>query len=173
MDGWRDDIKSTDDDWDEDYLYIPIETEIMTSLINELFGDEETVTEKQMTDFFNEFIPNFRQRNPHRTYYMFAEEDFENYGKPITKNRAKFLITHRLNGSGLVREFSVELENAEALARLVHTGKINRFLAHSIVNSLTNKPNPHLDNKIFGEAIKSRKKRNKKGKKNRKSKKGK
>ena len=169
-------IMSTHRDWNEDYYYREINPEIMTSLINGIFGDNETVTEEEMLNFFNEFIPLFQIRNPRRTYYRFAEEDFENNGRPITKIRATHLITFLLNGSGLVREFSVEFENAEALARLVHTGKTTPSIAYSIVNSLTNKHNPHLDNKIFGkfgEAIKSRKKRNKrKGKKGKKSKKG-
>jgi hypothetical protein len=60
-----------------------------------------------------------------------------------------------------------EVKNAESLATLVHTGKTNRSIAHSINNFLTNKQNPYLDNGIFykkdnGKGQKSRRKRVKK-----------
>jgi hypothetical protein len=174
-------IMSIDPDWNEDYYDRPINPKIMTSLINELFGNNEFVSEERMVEFFNKFLPIFQQRNPSRRYYRFMEEDFENFGRPISKPHAEHIIMYRLNGDGLTREFEVDfeiaealaIENAKALARLVHTGKTNRSVAYSIVNSLTNKHNPHLDNEIFGEAIKSRKRRNKKGKKGKKGKKSK
>ena len=53
------------------------------------------------------------------------------------------------------------IENAESLATLVHTGKTNRYVAHSINNFLT-KENTPLDNGIFykdnGKGQKSRRK---------------
>jgi hypothetical protein len=59
-----------------------------------------------------------------------------------------------------------DVRNAESLATLVHTGKTNRYIAHSINNFLSNKHNPYLDNGIFykddGKGQKSRRKRVKK-----------
>jgi hypothetical protein len=160
MDDERDRLMTTDNEWDGDYLYRSIEPEIMTPLLDQLFGNNETVSEEALLAFFNGFIPIFRDRNSYnRNYHNFYLENFES-SEPITRDIARDLIMYNINGGGLRREFRdlhmeterrIQYANGDVFEGILWTNNTRRYGTMTYADGRVYEGMWENDNPILGQ----------------------